>query len=275
MPGEFDNLLQENKRLKAACEKAQEEREIYARLHALTGSFIVVYIVDPETEGYREFSATDDYTASFAQAKEGTEFFRTVREAARAFNHPDDMEHFLSAFTKENVMAMIGKHGIFTLDYRVIMEGNSIHVRMKAAMVQEREGLRLIVGLEDQEAQFQRPYSDTTAKVRDQEVLKMVNEYNIRRRFLVSEFNRLGLTCFDPEGAFYVFPCIKSTGLSSEEFAEGLLYSKHVAVVPGTAFGKCGEGFVRVSYSYSVAHIKEALKRIQDFLEEILCFLVL
>ncbi len=155
MPGEFDNLLQENKRLRAACEKAQEEREIYARLHALTGSFIVVYIVDPETEGYREFSATDDYTASFAQAKEGTEFFRTVREAARAFNHPDDMEHFLSAFTKENVMAMIGKHGIFTLDYRVIMEGNSIHVRMKAAMVQEREGLRLIVGLEDQEAQFQ------------------------------------------------------------------------------------------------------------------------
>lgn len=100
----------------------------------------------------------------------------------------------------------------------------------------------------------------------DDEVAKMVGEYNIRRRFLVSEFNRLGLTCFDPEGAFYVFPCIKSTGLSSEEFCERLLYENKVAAVPGSAFGASGEGYIRISYAYSLAHLMEAMKRIEQFL---------
>ncbi len=103
----------------------------------------------------------------------------------------------------------------------------------------------------------------------DEDIEHMRDEYDIRRRLIVKSFNDMGLTCFEPLGAFYVFPCIKSTGLSSEEFAERLLYSKHVAVVPGNAFGKCGEGFLRVSYSYSLAHIKEALSRIQDFINEL------
>ena len=96
-----------------------------------------------------------------------------------------------------------------------------------------------------------------------------VAEYNRRRRLIVSGFNKLGLTCREPKGAFYAFPCIKSTGMTSEEFCEKLLYSKSVAIVPGTAFGDSGEGFVRASYCYSVEHIKEALKRIGEFLEEI------
>jgi len=101
------------------------------------------------------------------------------------------------------------------------------------------------------------------------EVQKMVSEYNVRRRFVTNGFNRLGLTCFDPEGAFYVFPCIKSTGMSSEKFCEELLYSKKVAVVPGNAFGNSGEGYIRVSYAYSLNHINEALSRIEEFLKEI------
>ncbi|MCR5142293.1 MAG: aminotransferase class I/II-fold pyridoxal phosphate-dependent enzyme [Ruminococcus sp.] len=101
------------------------------------------------------------------------------------------------------------------------------------------------------------------------DTVKMKNEYNIRRRFVVDGFNKLGLTCFEPQGAFYVFPCIRSTGMSSEEFCEKLVHSKRVAVVPGNAFGKSGEGFVRVSYAYSVAHLREALKRIGEFLEEL------
>ncbi len=100
----------------------------------------------------------------------------------------------------------------------------------------------------------------------DDEVSKMVDEYNVRRKFLVSEFNRLGLTCFDPEGAFYVFPCIKSTGLSSEEFCERLLYENKVAAVPGSAFGESGEGHIRISYAYSLAHLMEAMQRIEQFL---------
>lgn len=103
----------------------------------------------------------------------------------------------------------------------------------------------------------------------DDDVASMVKEYDMRRRMIVSGFNKLGLTCREPKGAFYAFPCIKSTGMTSEEFCEKLLYSKKVAVVPGTAFGDSGEGFVRASYCYSVEHIKEALNRIGEFLEEI------
>lgn len=103
----------------------------------------------------------------------------------------------------------------------------------------------------------------------DAEVEKMLEEYDMRRKIIVSGFNKLGLTCREPKGAFYAFPSIKSTGLTSEEFCERLLKSKHVAVVPGTAFGESGEGFIRTSYCYSTAHIKEALKRIGEFLEEL------
>lgn len=103
----------------------------------------------------------------------------------------------------------------------------------------------------------------------DAEVKKMVEEYNVRRRYLVSEFNRMGLSCFEPEGAFYVFPCIKSTGLSSEEFCERLLYEERVAAVPGSAFGESGEGYMRISYAYSLKHLMEAIGRIDKFLKKL------
>ncbi len=103
----------------------------------------------------------------------------------------------------------------------------------------------------------------------DNDVKMMVSEYDTRRRFLVDAFNKMGLNCFMPEGAFYVFPCIKSTGLTSDEFCERLLYSKRVAVVPGTAFGECGEGYIRVSYAYSQKHLREAIKKIKEFVDEI------
>ena len=103
----------------------------------------------------------------------------------------------------------------------------------------------------------------------DEAVQAMYEEYDMRRRLIVSGFNRIGLTCREPKGAFYAFPCIRSTGMTSDEFCEKLLYSKKVAVVPGTAFGASGEGFVRASYCYSTEHIKEALSRIEEFLVEI------
>ena len=103
----------------------------------------------------------------------------------------------------------------------------------------------------------------------DHDIDKMKQEYNARRRLIVNGFNKIGLKCFEPLGAFYIFPSIKSTGLSSDEFCEKLLFSKKVAVVPGSAFGTSGEGFIRVSYCYSVEHIKKALSRIEEFLKEI------
>lgn len=103
----------------------------------------------------------------------------------------------------------------------------------------------------------------------DDAVADMLEEYDARRRIIVKGFNELGLECREPKGAFYAFPSIKSTGLTSEEFCQRLLYSKRVALVPGDAFGASGEGYVRASYCYSLAHIKEALARIGEFLEEL------
>lgn len=97
----------------------------------------------------------------------------------------------------------------------------------------------------------------------------MRREYDMRRRYVINALREIGLDCFMAQGAFYVFPSIKCTGLSSEEFCTRLLYSKKVAVVPGTAFGESGEGFVRISYSYSLDHLKEAISRIGEFLDEI------
>lgn len=103
----------------------------------------------------------------------------------------------------------------------------------------------------------------------DADVERMKEEYDSRRKIIVKGFNELGLTCREPKGAFYAFPSIKSTGMTSDEFCEKLLYSKKVAIVPGTAFGESGEGFVRASYCYSIEHIKEALFRIGEFLKEL------
>ena len=103
----------------------------------------------------------------------------------------------------------------------------------------------------------------------DADIAKMAEEYDMRRRLIVDGFNKIGLTCRNPLGAFYAFPSIQATGMTSEEFCEKLLYSKKVALVPGTAFGRGGEGFVRASYCYSVDHIKTALGRIQEFVEEL------
>jgi len=101
----------------------------------------------------------------------------------------------------------------------------------------------------------------------DNSVNDMVEDYNHRRRFMVSGLNKIGLPCFEPKGAFYAFPSIKATGLSSEEFAEKLLFEEKVAVIPGTAFGKCGEGYVRCCYATSMEDIEEALKRMGRFVK--------
>lgn len=100
----------------------------------------------------------------------------------------------------------------------------------------------------------------------DNDIVEMRTQYDMRRRLIVDRFNEMGLSCFEPEGAFYVFPCIQSSGLSSEEFCHRLIQAERVAIVPGNAFGDCGEGFARVAYSNSIKNITEALDRIERFL---------
>lgn len=102
----------------------------------------------------------------------------------------------------------------------------------------------------------------------DEDIKRMKDEYNARRRLVVDSFNKMGLTCFEPEGAFYVFPSIEKTGLSSEDFCEKLLFEKKVAVVPGNAFGDSGEGFFRASYCYSLENLQKALTLIDEFVNK-------
>ena len=142
-------LQRENTRAKEDFQKVCDTAAIYARLQAITGNFIVVYVVDPQSNRYQEFSSTDDYLESFGTDKEGQDFFSSVRKDACVYAHPQDLNRFLAAFTKENVMAEIERSGIFTWGYRIMMDGKPLHVQMIAAMVEEKEGLRLIVGLND------------------------------------------------------------------------------------------------------------------------------
>ena len=182
---DVDELMRQRR----AEEKIQEERIVYARLHALTGNFIVVYTVDPETNRYREFSATVDYEKGFAQAKEGENFFEKVREVARVYNYPEDLNRFLTSFTKENILAEIGRSGIFTLGYRFMMEGKPIHVQMKAAIVEEKEGTRLIVGLNNIDAQVRQEeeLEKRLAQAQSQANIDALTGVKNRHAYLVTE----------------------------------------------------------------------------------------
>lgn len=120
---------------------------------------------------------------------------------------------------------------------------------------------------------FSQVGGETALKIGRQDGYRMVEEmrssYDIRRRYLLNEFNKMGLDCFEPKGAFYLFPCVKSTGLTGEEFAERLLIEKHVAVVPGSAFGESGKYFVRASYATSLKDLKIAVAKIREFISEL------
>ncbi len=103
----------------------------------------------------------------------------------------------------------------------------------------------------------------------DEDVENMRRSYNQRRRYLMHEFKEMGLECFEPFGAFYVFPCIKEFGMTSEEFATRFLKEEKVAVVPGTAFGDCGEGYLRISYAYSIDNLKIAIEKLKHFITKL------
>ena len=147
---DIDELVKKRR----AEERIREERIVYARLHAITGNFIVVYVVNPETNHFREFSSTDAYASYFSLEREGDDFFARSRDVTRQYIHPADLGRFLAAFTKGNVKTAIERDGIFTLGYRLMMGGRLTYVQMKAAMVEEERGPRLIIGLNDIDAQI-------------------------------------------------------------------------------------------------------------------------
>jgi len=139
--------VDEQVRERRAVELAKEQRIAYARLNALSQDFLCLYIVDPESGDYREFSSSEEF-ASFALAKKGADFFGSARDKSN-FVYPDDLERFLSGFSKEQVLAEIARSGRFMLSYRLMMNGKPNYIQLKAAMVNEPEGRRLVVGILD------------------------------------------------------------------------------------------------------------------------------
>ena len=160
--------IDEQVKQRNATLRAQEEEIAYKRLKALAGEFICIYVVDPETGRYREFTSTAEYQSAFAQAESGTDFFTTTREATKEFVYPEDLNRFLSVFTKENVLADIERSGIFAVSYRLMIDGEPRYMRLKAGMVEEKNGRRLIVGINDIDSQVRQEedYVDRLAKAR-------------------------------------------------------------------------------------------------------------
>ncbi len=189
----------------AAEMRESEERIAYARMSALAGDFLCVYVVDPETSHYREFSASAGY-GSFAQAKEGTDFFATTREAAREFSHPDDLNRFLAVFTKENVMAEIERRGMFTVSYRLMMKGQPRYFQMKAVIVEEKEGQRLIVGMNDIDSQVRQEekYATHLAKARIEANMDALTGVKNRHAYLMAEERLNGQIAEDPDIKFAI-----------------------------------------------------------------------
>lgn len=184
----------------------------------------------------------------------------------------DEIYSELTYGTKHISIAQI--EGMY--DRTVIVGGFSKAYAMTGWRLGFAVGNEYIIKLMTKVHQYAIMSAPTTAQYAAIEALKngdadieyMRDEYNKRRRIIVDGFNRMGLECFEPKGAFYVFPSIKKTGLSSMDFCEKLLYSEKVAVIPGNAFGDSGEGFIRCSYAYSVKKINIALERIEKFIDK-------
>ena len=189
-----------------AALKAMQEQVAYSRLSALEGDYLCIYIVDPETGRFREFSSANGYEAAFSQAKEGPDFFATMREGIRTYCHPDDVNRVLAAIAGENVTAGIEKEGIFTVSYRLMVNGKPRYVRLKAAMVEEKEGRRIVVGVNDIDTQVRREenYMNHLAQAQIEANIDALTGVKNRHAYLMAEERLNAQISEDPEKEFSV-----------------------------------------------------------------------
>ena len=217
-------------RIRHAEERMMEQQAAYARISALTGDYLCLYVVDPESGLYREYSATQDYD-SFALPKEGTDFFENTREQARLHNDPEDLERFLSLFTKEAILSVIERSGIFTLTYRLIIDGQSVYVQLKAAMVNEKKGRRLIVGINniDRQIKQEEEYAKRLAQAQSRASIDALTGIKNKHAYLEAE-EKLNLRI--SEGG-------------PVEFAVSILDINDLKTVNDTAGHQAGDRYIR------------------------------
>ena len=180
--------VDEQMRQRLASQRVKEERIAYARLNALSGDILCVYVVVPETGRYRKYSATGGYE-SFALPKEGADFFADSRRQGGEVIYPEDLNRFLTSFTGQRVMEDIHRYGIYTLSYRLMMEGRPRYVQLKAAMMEEKEGQRLIVGISDIDTQVRQEeeYVKNLARARIEASIDALTGVKNRHAYLMAE----------------------------------------------------------------------------------------
>ena len=198
--------IDEQMRRNNAAMKMTEEEAAYRRMTALEGDYICAYIVDPDTGRYRELSSAEGYEANFAQDREGDDFFTVLPENIRRFCHPDDMNRVLEALTQDHMTTEIGRHGIFTVSYRLMISGKPRYVRLKAALVEEKEGRRMIIGVNDIDAQVRQEetYVNTLAKARIEANVDALTGVKNRHAYLMAEERLNAQISEDPERQFAV-----------------------------------------------------------------------
>ena len=198
--------IDEQVRQSEAAMKAAQEQVAYNRLKALEGDYLCIYIIDPENGRFREFSSAEGYEAAFSQVKEGVGFFTAVREGIRTYCHPDDLNRVLAAVTEENVMAEIEKEGIFTVSYRLMVNGNPRYVRLKAALVEEEEGRRIMVGVNDIDAQVRQEerFMNHLAQAQIEANIDALTGVKNRHAYLMAEERLNAQIAEDPEKEFSV-----------------------------------------------------------------------
>ena len=180
--------MTEQMKLRQEAERTEEERIAYSRINALIGDFLCLYIVDPVSGYYREYSKSEAFE-KYALPESGDDFFGVVREYASRYVYPDDLYMFVSAFTKENVMKEIGKRGIFAVSFRFVIDSRPVHVRLRAAFVVEKEGMRLIVGINNIEASVRQEeeYARTLAQAQTRANIDALTGIRNRHAYLSSE----------------------------------------------------------------------------------------
>lgn len=213
--------VDEQMKQRTIAQRMREEQIAYARLSALAGDYLCIYVVVPETSRYREFSATTSFEG-FTRPQEGLDFFADSREQAQNVIYPEDLNRFLSMMTKENVLAEVERHGIFTLSYRLLIDGKPRYVQLKAAMVEEKEGARLVVGVNDIDNQVRQEeeYVKHLAKARIEANVDPLTGIKNRNAYLMAE-GRLNAQIADNPAAEFAIVILDVNDLKTVNDTEG------------------------------------------------------
>ena len=270
--------VDEQMKQRSAAERAVEEQIAYARLRALAGDYLSIFVVDPESGRYREFSATADFD-TFAHSREGADFFTDTVRQGRDVVYPDDLNRFLSAFTKENVLSEVERNGIFTLSYRLMIDGRPRYVQLKASMVEEKEGKHLIVGINDIDAQVRQEekYVQHLAEARIEAKIDALTGIKNRHSYLDAE-ERLNVQIAEGRAPEFAVSILDINDLKTvndtEGHAAGDQLIKNACRIVCTIFKHSpvfrigGDEFAVISQGSDYAQIDELVKRVAEQNEE-------